>query len=384
MKFIKFFLFYFLILFLSCNDQSRIKYEKGKNKNIFEKISISFLPQIELHTDTFFNYESISNFYTFSKNEQEQVVVLNGDQIYEFDLTASGNILKTTTYPLEGPNAVKGTHNFNGIVKLKEDDYLLLHHPTRQIYRIEEGRASVTFGLEENSTTTFYNSPFVFPIQAANDNDILIPLMLHPILTNFSKSLAFGKYNVETNTFKEVVAFPKSYAQYHWGNHPYVYLPNIQYIPEQEQYFVSFPIESDVHIYDVDFNYLGKEPVKSEFISEIKPFLNRKLTEKEPVDYKKDRAYIGELSYYLGAFWDPTSQKYMRLVSHSFKNDQGESDYRYTIIVCTPELEVIDEITLDAQYNIFQSFSCSKGFMILNEQKMEQEGQLPFDRFKVD
>lgn len=379
--------FIVLTLFLIVSCEKKEEEQNLNNKYSKEKSSISFVEGITLHTDTFFNYNGISNYYFDLKNGNERIVVKNHNQVYEFDIP-SGNIVNKLEFPVQGPNSVKGIHKLDGVVKLDDKEYIFIYHMLAEIYKINEQGAQVQFQLDpqDREIKGFYSSGAAFPIvNAENKLEIILPLMNHSRLEEHTKAFAFGKYDTQTGQFEEIINYPKIYDEHDWADQPYAYVSNIQFIPSREQYFVSFPIEPNIYIYDKKFNLVDKSRVQSEFIAKIPPFKEKKLTIQDQIDYMESRKYFRAMSFYMGAYYNPSTQLYYRLVRRAIENESGDHDYQYSFIICNLDLEIIDEVTVDSdQYNIFRTFVCSKGLMLLNESKMVDESEIPYDRMKVE
>ncbi len=375
----------FVLFFVFCTKESETDY--SSNKYAEKKGSIAFLEGVNLKPDTLFDYNAVSNYFYFGGLEKGEIVVKVRDMIYEFD-ESSGNVVKKWTFPIEGPNRVKGVHKLDCIIKFNEENYLMTHHMTGEIYQLNEKGAKVQFQLDYSGDQirTFYNSSIVFPIlNALDSNEVILPLMNHGRSKKLSTAYAFARFNILNEKFDEIINYPNIYDDYHWGDHPYAYTANIQYVPKKQKYFVSFPIDPNIYIYNETFKYIGKQLVRSEYISSIEPFRKEKLSMDDIIDYAEDRKYLRGMSFYMGAYYDPSTELYYRMVRRAIKNDSDGHDYQYSFIICNLDLEIIDELTIDSdRYNIFQTFVCSKGLMLLNESKMVDESELPFDRLAVE
>jgi hypothetical protein len=380
--------FLFLILFLFCSS-CRIDLESTKASNAYAHgdSNINFTEGILIKTDSLFNFDGVSNFFHFTDNTIETIIVKNRNVIYEFDL-GIGKIVKKWEFPLEGPNKVKGTHAFDGIVKIDESKYLLFYHMMGEIYQIEPGMSNVLFqfATEERDKIGFYSNAIRFPIlNVKNEKEVIFPLMNTSRLESFTKAFAFGKFNTDSQKLDRIINYPPIYDKFDWGDVPYPYIASIQYIPIKEQYFISFPLDHGIYIYDQKFDLIGRRHLQSKYIAKISPFRNEKLTWDDQIDPMESRKYYGQTSYYMGGFFDPSTQLYYRLVRRAIENESGDHDYQYSFIICNLDLEIIDEVTIDSdKYNIFRTFVCSEGLMLLNESKMLNESEIPFDRMKVE
>ena len=235
---------------LSCVSESDInekfnKYAPGKSRVAFEE-------GIILKTDTLFNFDAISNFFHYDQDGTEEIVVLNGNAIYEFD-PLTGEMIDSWEFPVEGPGRVRGRNQLDGVIKLKDTIYLLTHHMLNQIYRISSKNAEVQFKMnaDQRGVKAFSASALSSPIRnPRKEEEVIIPLINSSRIEKHSKAFAFAKFNYKEKSLEEIINYPAIFDDHHWADQIYIYLANIQYIPKKEQYYVSFAITPEVYIFD--------------------------------------------------------------------------------------------------------------------------------------
>ncbi len=352
------------------------------NNGAKREVNLSVVDRITLKVDELFSIETVSNFFLSTKQGKELLTLRLGELIYDIDLS-TGKQLGRYSIPLEGPNSIDNFSEFDGIARLKNSNYLYVSHFLGDMYRISPDTIQRVGQLtnDQSNQFRFFTSSYA-PVLLFN-NFLAIG---HIANSRFSleDTPSFSLLNVETNEIIHPFFYPSIYNKHFWGDHPYQYLPNIQYIDKVNKFYVSYPIDEWIYVYDEKFNFENKVLVKSNEISTIAPFRPKPLGVDETYDYNEDKEYFRNLSYYFTCFYDSKNEKYYRVVKKVNIEKDGERNRVYYLIICNLSLEIIDEVKLDSKYNVLYSFMSSKGLMLFDASKFSDDAEIPYDLVKFE
>lgn len=364
---------FIFFLFTACSK------EDNRNGPV-PRITTTYAPAKQLGLDTTVNLDDVGNY--FSTFDSNTLVFKSGVTIYEYDLQEN-SIRNKITIPREGPNSIKQVTPFDAIAKVK-DSYYLFRQFNSAIFEItSENQVIEHFVLSPDipGLKTFWGANYSPTIVV--DSVVITPLY-NDSRIKLTKASAFALFNARTKNYQEVVSYPSLYDQAHWGDTPYIYLANIQYIPSVQKYYVSFPLSHDIYIYDQAFNKVGQKTISSRHLGKIQPLRPKKLDETTEVDYKEDRRYFSSLSFYLGAFYDQQKGRYIRVVKKVESGKDDRSIPKYYLIVCDDKLNVIGEFALGSEYDVLKSFNTMEyGLLLFNERAYINENIAVYDTFQV-
>ncbi|MEM0992954.1 MAG: hypothetical protein AAGI49_07940 [Bacteroidota bacterium] len=371
-----FFIFFIYLasvyLLMSCED--------AESDNIIDSaVQLKLITSGELvvSTDSLFTVETASNFFISGSEELPVLTVRLSDLIYDFDLV-SGTQVSRKEVPLEGPSSIGDFNQLDGIAKLEDSTYLYFSHFLKEVYKISKDTVFSTMNREEAQPHEInFMSASYAPIESVNE--YLLISTIPSTVSNLSKLPAITLYNTETNQISHPLHYSEKYGQHFWGYHPYQYLTSVRYIESLNKFYVSYPIEDFVYVYDKDFNFEQKKSVSSKYIRKIDYLHDEPIQEGQVYDYNKDRDYFTNLSYYPLAFYDSNSSRYYRIARKVLIEESGERLLNYTVIVCDSNLNVLDEVELDEQYSIVYSFMSPKGLMLYNTSKNVKDSELHYD-----
>jgi hypothetical protein len=276
-------LFFTGLLFLTVNCSPPHPGTNSVNKPLI----LQYAPALSIKIDSSISFGDLSNFFAFEKGNKEISIQKSNRTIYLFDLD-KGEVDQTQKIPSEGPNKIKQLTQFDALTQ-KGNSYYLFHHFDGNIYEIkqESGENIVQNTLDNDllGLKTFWGAPYSPPLLF--EEEIYVPLY-NDSRMYLQNTMAFARFNTEDNSYQELIPYPKKYDEGHWGDHPYVYIANMQYISSENLFYVSFPLSHDILIYDTDFNLVGKKRIQSNHLPYIK-YGNRKKMKIRKFLSKDDR-----------------------------------------------------------------------------------------------
>jgi len=356
--------------------------EENSSLNYKHK-KLSLLPKdsLQIEVDNEFIIDEVSGFF-YDDEIIDRYTVKSKRNIYQLDL--EGGILRREKLASEGPKGIKTVSDFDGVGILENGSIIYSNHFLNRIEKLDKEKIQTIYEINEENANERLHSSWFSPV-INTDRYILFPKFgnWRTQLTDLSCFVLLVKESLLT---KDVIKYPLKYEDYHWGDHPYLYWANIQYIKAIGKYYVSFPIENYVRIYDQNFNYVGKKLVRSHKIEQVAPMFNEKIGKEEEPDHIKDRAYFKSLSFYIGALYDPIHRIYYRIALIAESNELNEIEYSYSFVVCDYDLNYIGEWEVPQYYKVNLSFISPGGVSLFNEKRYlsEREFSLPYDVFLPD
>jgi len=370
----------FLAIFSSCENLEPSNKAKKKEVNLVMKV----LDTLTIFSDTTFNIDNAGNFFVSKEDKKFIVTNTSNDAIYDFNLS-DGTIVSKTNIPTEGPNSIAMFSKFDGTIKIREKNkYYYISHFLNTIYFLDDNLITEVNQIKEEQLNfyKYFSATYARPQivgKYAFINHIANPRFI------LDKVPCLSLLDTSNNKIVQPFFYPSIYTDHFWSDQPYIYLANIQYIPNIKKYYLAFPIDDNIYVYDKNFNFEYTKSVKSKFISKILPFRNKPLSGDENYDFMKEKEHFNSLSYYCDAYFDNQNHHYYRVVRKSYTDENGNLDRKYYFIICDDSLNVLDEIELDNNsYDIYKSFMTKRGLMLFNKVRYVDEGKLTYDLVKFE
>ncbi len=300
-------------------------------------------------------------------------------KVYRIDLK-NNKIFQTFDIPKEGPGGISSKSEFDAIVTFDDNTFLYAHNLLQKIFQLKGGVSNAVFATSEDDGQKLISTKYSRPIK--NDR-----LALFPAMANFSKRephFAYLKADLLENTFEPVIEYPSTYHEKFYGLIPWIYLPSGYFSPQEDRYFISFPLDPNIYIFNKDFKLVKTVDLSSAAIPKpIKPF-KEKYTEN--YDYQKENQFYSLLSYYLDMLPDFEHNRVYRLAlikKADPNNPKSDPIISYTIVVCDSDLNILGEWEIPSKYDLSSPVLVnSQGLWLLDKEKTNpEETLLTFDIF---
>jgi hypothetical protein len=367
--FTKYIFFLSLIVFYSCNTESKFELDKDVKslKNSTENLTLKLVDTLNFNLDkstpakTFhFNFKIIGKTpYYIMYNE-----MIHSLQFYNFN---SENVYKVIKLEDQGPNALKVNQNF---YFHKWDSIFFINSTPSKISLFDSsGRKKKSWspklnGDDKNSLITtleYYYHPYYDSI-SRNITFCIIPRNYTPSNHKFYQLGKAVEYNLSTNKYNNIGQYSYDYSN---GKNLYTILIGLNGYSTDKYHITHNSGSADVSIYDRKTSVITKLRVKSKFLSdEVKPsFKSTKSLENDlPID-EKTKCFIST-GFYEDMFSNETFNYHYRIVKHDADyilpdgRSRSRNEFPFSIIILDKDFNFINEIKFpESQFNYRQSFA---------------------------
>lgn len=358
-----------IIYLSSCNN------DKNDTSNVCISGVLKPIDMQILSSEASYDFDNTSG-YTIGLGDST-ISNLSGNSIFTFD-KKSGAMIEKTEIPLEGPGSVGTTSKFDGIIRLGKDKFIYANHYENKIFLKEKNEVNTILTLDKDDneiiTSSYQNLPII-----GYEKTYIFPTFSDPT-SNLSKEFAFVAIDSTLTSHEKVIPFPAIYDEYFFSSTPYFYWASIIYIASQNNYYVSFPIDKKIYIYDKDFNLTGDIDVSITQIKRIEPF-SEKVSQGEYEDWAAGKQYYKFTTHFTGLKSTPDESTLIRFVRKYNENSGGHD---YALISYNLKDKSCTYYPVSSSYRLFNSFTSSNGLAILNLEHLinGEESELPFDIFK--
>ncbi|MCH2084423.1 MAG: hypothetical protein MK226_18665 [Saprospiraceae bacterium] len=401
-KFQNVFLLLSLMSVYSCQEDNSISKDNTEYSFLIEEETLRFA------SSSPFTHELSDVIYKKNELGEEYLLILNDSDLERnksltiYELTTEKAIEKIDILE-EGPNSISNI-NETTLAPIVTDlkSIFFWNGNTREFHLIgKDRRIEKKNSWPENNYNAAPNISRNTPAIRTSYNDFFFPLMVippeeRPDYTDFP---AIAKMELTDNQFKVdtfLVNFPKIYNNGFYGVEPYLYVPSIQ-LTQEEDLFVSFPIDHTVYQFDTNGKLKNSLFVKSNYIEkEIKPykdsnFFSRLIKGEIDSPSLNDRAeYIWTTSKYESLIKLPSKNEiYGRIVNVAPSIEEvreswgsGKNINKFTIIFFNDEEIIGEQLFKKEDYSFYSYFITNeKIFFFNNKKSMEDDDYFYFTGF---
>lgn len=328
-----------------------------------------------------YNYGNSSgmSYYEDQKNNHVLIDVSN-NSIFQFD-AKTGKELSRFDIPAEGKFKIEKQSDFDGAI-LHDGAYYYLAHFSNSIFKIDTSSKEITSLLtldkfKEGILVSSYANPILL-----KENKIIISLFPDPTAKKQNHG-ALLVYDIKSGTYSVVCHFPKLYDDNFYGAISYLYWATVKYLPWNNTYVVSFPLDKNLHVYDEDFNFIKAVEMPSSKIKSIPP-LTGPVKEGEYPDWQEDNEYYRNMSHYDGLHIDLKNKRILRVARIHGIDENHEHTYSYSLTVAEKDYSILGEWQIPEKYSSFNIFSIPSGVFIFNEAAYTDDRNLSLPFEKID
>lgn len=328
---------------------------------------VSFMP------DFTYNYTNSSGYSSVNYGGETYVSHISSRNIFTFK-ASTGEMVEKFPLDKEGPTALEGVSQFDGVVFLEEGKYLYANQLENKVFLLTKSSVDtiVDLSIEKGYqlVSGFQNPPIVggnyylFPIQSAATKEI-------------NRRFGFVAVDKSFEGFKKVVMVSDEYDNNNYGAQPFLQWPSIVYSDKSKSYLVSFPIDHVLYEYDEFFNLTSSHSIES-LIGDIVPYSKPIDENGYPTNFREDRAYYWDVNHYIGLHYLSESDLYVRV---GRKNYLESDDFVHSLIVFSSDFSNSAIFDIAEAFSVFNLFPNGDNLVILNKERIlsEKNARIPFD-----
>ncbi|MCB0632075.1 MAG: DUF4221 family protein [Saprospiraceae bacterium] len=381
-------LFTLSLLFLIAGCKADVIYpDQEENGKIYDqKVELEYTRSLEFSVDSTFNIDNLSSVGTFEEDDEQYVYFLTNERIYIY-ATEDQKLKKIIPLYYEGPDATGPFSTFDGLAIVSTDSIFFLNSSTGTLSHLnDEGKLinKVDVGAFQ-SNGAFYGD-FLMDIQRVDDF-LMLPAYGFKTVDDYTTTFISLAYNMKQQTGLGVFHYPDLYNKAYWGYHSYLRWASVAYIPSKQQYFVNFPIDPRVYIYDDNFKLIGERYLGSVYFSAILPQSEdperRFLAEGREVP--ENSAYFSKVSFFSGSLFHEDLGIYVRGTRIGKDKAAGKEKVTFSLIFADESLNKTGEYLIPDKYSFSVIFPTPEGLAFFSNEKYDwQENKIVFDvlRFK--
>jgi hypothetical protein len=328
---------------------------------------------VRVPIDEDFDWETVHHLIPVGESNSWELLARSRHFLYT--LGPDGVLAKR---PLQetGPQGVGPMWEQDGYLLLGDSALLYVSHREGRILSVGETKAEERYQLGARGDFSRFSLSTYTPV-VENEEWILIPQFGNRrfSLTESGSVTALNKKNW---TARDVFAFPVRYDQALWGDNPYLYLPAVQYTSKLGQYFVSFPIENELYVYDSAFHLDTTVFAGSAYFASVRPYDDRDDGKDVEIPWEQDRAFFSQASFFSGLWLDEDTQTLLRIVRRAVTNELNEPGVVLSIIFFkagVDETKYLGEWVVPGTYQMRVSFVHGGNLYLFNEERLYAHGQ---------
>lgn len=366
------FLLLAIIVLASCTkkNSSEVNDKNYTNYNKLVELTSKELIELELDSVTGFSHRSTS---LDQFNDQEFISFINIQQssVYIYSVEKPDSV-RVISLEREGPNGV-GRLSIAAHRMISKDSLLLFNTWSGKLFLINpSGSIIKKIDLIDYKSTVKEPNPEPSTMKPIiyYDNKVIMSGSFDSYLTNYSESYTTLWYDLKTNERKIIIPLPEKYNEGYWGDQ-FKYNPSLGFNTLTEEILANFPIDPNIHIYDLNGNLKSTFFEKSERIGDMKPLredINYGITKDHSVRDPEQSEYSLTNSDFQRIIHDKWRNYYYRVSFIRPTNEQYRANKKLTSIsisVLNSRMEKVGEKYFSSdQYYPTSMLVSSKGIML--------------------
>lgn len=384
-------IYLFLFILISCDqkveDISNYQEKNGRDyTKIFEFDTVKQL-KFKLEPPIRYSTNSISSSII---DGEEIISYLDSDNqsILTFS-SNSGELLKNIPLEIEGPNGVGNIGYISAHYYLNNDSIFLYNRQVSPLYLINsKGEIRRKYKVTDYSGASNFpvpNSSTMSPIHFWN-NSLLFSCGIQNYEEDFTGYPSLLQLDLNDGEIDYLSTFPEIYSKAFWGAY-FKYDPSIALNTRKKEVIISYPIDHNVHVFNLESGLVKQYYVGSEFFEEIPPykndpsfFLKRNPSERD----ENETNHAFSSSEYRGIIYDEWRELFYRvaLIRPSIETViSGDRRFSFSIIIFNENYEKVGETKLpNDKYDPSSIFLTREGLAVFRKDLYsENEDMLVFD-----
>lgn len=384
-------IYLFLFILISCDqkveDISNYQEKNGRDyTKIFEFDTVKQL-KFKLEPPMRYSTNSISSSII---DGEEIISYLDSDNqsILTFS-SNSGELLKNIPLEIEGPNGVGNIGYISAHYYLNNDSIFLYNRQVSPLYLINsKGEIRSKYKVTDYSGASNFpvpNSSTMSPIHFWN-NSLLFSCGIQNYEEDFTGYPSLLQLDLNDGEIDYLSTFPEIYSKAFWGAY-FKYDPSIALNTRKKEVIISYPIDHNVHVFNLESGLVKQYYVGSEFFEEIPPykndpsfFLKRNPSERD----ENETNHAFSSSEYRGIIYDEWRELFYRvaLIRPSIETViSGDRRFSFSIIIFNENYEKVGETKLpNDKYDPSSIFLTRDGLAVFRKDLYsENEDMLVFD-----
>jgi hypothetical protein len=393
-------IYLFLFILISCDQKVEdISNYQEKNGRDYTKIfEFDIVKQLKFKLEPPMRYST--NSISSSIIDGEEIIsYLDSDNqsILTFS-SKSGELLKNIPLEIEGPNGVGNIGYISAHYYLNNDSIFLYNRQVSPLYLINsKGEIRRKYKVTDYSGASNFpvpNSSTMSPIHFWN-NSLLFSCGIQNYEDDFTGYPSLLQLDLNDGEIDYLSTFPEIYSKAFWGAY-FKYDPSIALNTRKKEVIISYPIDHNIHVFNLESGLVKQYYVGSEFFEEIPPykndpsfFLKRNPSERD----ENETNHAFSTSEYRGIIYDEWRELFYRvaLIRPSIETViSGDRRFSFSIIIFNENYEKVGETKLpNDKYDPSSIFLTMDGLAIFrkdlysdNEDVLAFDILLPNDKIK--
>lgn len=375
-----------LFCFASCKEDVVYPYQEENGKVFDQRIELEYARSIEFSVDSTFNIDNLSSVGTFEEDDAQYVYFLTNERIYIY-AAEDQKLKKIIPLYYEGPDATGPFSIFDGLAIVSTDSIFLLNSSTGILHHLNvEGKLINSVDIGSFQPNGAFYGDYLIDIEVVGDH-LLLPAYGFIDVEDYTTLLTSLAYNMKQQTGLGVFTYPDLYNKAYWGDHTYQRWSSVSYLPSVQRFFVNFPIDPRVYIYDKNFNLIGNKYLGSIYFSAILPQSEdaerRFLAEGKNIP--ENSTYFNESSFFYGSIFHEETGVYVRRTRIGKDKAAGKEKVTFSLIFADESLNKIGEYLIPETSSFSVIFPTPEGLAFFSNEKYDwRENKIVFDvlRFK--
>jgi hypothetical protein len=393
-------IYLFLIILVSCNQKGEnATYYQEKNARIYtKKLEFDVVKQLNLKLEPSMRY--MTNSISSSIIDGEEIIsYLDSDNQTVLSFSSnSGELLGRIPLEIEGPNGVGNIGYISAHYFHSNDSIFLFNRQTSPLYLLNrEGKVIKKYKVTDYSGTSNFpvpNSSTMSPIHFWK-NSLLLSCGIQNYEEDFTGYPSLLQLDLNDGEIDYITTFPEIYSKAFWGAY-FKYDPSISLNTSKEEVIISYPVDHNVHVFNLESGLVKQYFIGSEFFEEIPPykrdpsfFLTRNPNERD----ENETNHAFSSSEYRGIIHDERRKLFYRvaLIRPSIETViSGDRRFSFSIIIFNENFEKVGETKLPTdKYDPSSIFLTMDGLAIFrkdlysdNEDVLAFDILLPNDKIK--
>jgi hypothetical protein len=349
-------IYLFLFILISCDQKVEdISNYQEKNGRDYTKIfEFDIVKQLKFKLEPPMRYST--NSISSSIIDGEEIIsYLDSDNqsILTFS-SKSGELLKNIPLEIEGPNGVGNIGYISAHYYLNNDSIFLYNRQVSPLYLINsKGEIRRKYKVTDYSGASNFpvpNSSTMSPIHFWN-NSLLFSCGIQNYEDDFTGYPSLLQLDLNDGEIDYLSTFPEIYSKAFWGAY-FKYDPSIALNTRKKEVIISYPIDHNIHVFNLESGLVKQYYVGSEFFEEIPPykndpsfFLKRNPSERD----ENETNHAFSTSEYRGIIYDEWRELFYRvaLIRPSIETViSGDRRFSFSIIIFNENYEKVGETKL--------------------------------------